>query len=239
MNLNLIRSKNETQDLLLSITKKCETLIDQTHRKGEETLEFKMTKPKELSRFSPLIQINWMIGLTDLKVLNSHYNKTKENNKLELYTDIFDELTFMELKDELEETFNLKEIAAEHLQADILGPHSIKLYKKLKSEKSSTDAYLILLANYVKSTFRDFESYLRIVICLDEDDIHLVLNQFISIFVTYEIPPGVYTTKEIIYTIAERRTLRIESNDVTMKTNSILSPFVMLKFNEKSFLINY
>ena len=45
MNLNMIRPKNETEDLLLSITKNCETLIKQTHTKPEETLEFKMNKP--------------------------------------------------------------------------------------------------------------------------------------------------------------------------------------------------
>ena len=47
MNLNMIIPKNETEDLLLSITKNCETLIDQTHRKAEETLEFIMVKPKK------------------------------------------------------------------------------------------------------------------------------------------------------------------------------------------------
>ena len=47
MNLNMIRPKNETEDLLLSITKNCKTLIEQTHRKAEETLEFKMNKSKE------------------------------------------------------------------------------------------------------------------------------------------------------------------------------------------------
>ena len=45
MNLNTIRPKNETEDLLLS-TKNCETLIEQTHRKAEETLEFKMFQSK-------------------------------------------------------------------------------------------------------------------------------------------------------------------------------------------------
>ena len=39
MNLNMIRPKTQTEDLLLSITKNCETLIEQTHRKAEETLE--------------------------------------------------------------------------------------------------------------------------------------------------------------------------------------------------------
>ena len=41
------RPKNETEDLLLSITKKCERLIKQTHTKPQETLEYKLTKPRE------------------------------------------------------------------------------------------------------------------------------------------------------------------------------------------------
>ena len=41
MNLNMIRPKNETEDLVLSVTKNCETLIEQTHKKPEETLELK------------------------------------------------------------------------------------------------------------------------------------------------------------------------------------------------------
>ena len=57
MNLNMIRPENETEDLLLSITENCETLIDQTHRNAEETLEFKLTKPKETFHFNPPIQI--------------------------------------------------------------------------------------------------------------------------------------------------------------------------------------
>ena len=35
------------KDLLLSVTKNCEMPIQQTHRKAEETLEFKKTKPRE------------------------------------------------------------------------------------------------------------------------------------------------------------------------------------------------
>ena len=47
MNLSMIRPKNETEDLLLSITKNCETLINQTLTKAQETLEFKIIKPKK------------------------------------------------------------------------------------------------------------------------------------------------------------------------------------------------
>ena len=49
MNLNMIRPKSEIEDILLSLTKNCEKLVDQTHRKPEETLEFKMLKPRNIS----------------------------------------------------------------------------------------------------------------------------------------------------------------------------------------------
>ena len=53
---------------LLSITKKCETLIQQTHRKAEETLEFKLTKLREIFHFNPVIQVkgDWMLRLISL-----------------------------------------------------------------------------------------------------------------------------------------------------------------------------
>ena len=57
MNLNKIRPKNETEGLLLSTTKNCETLIEQTHRKAEETLEFKMIQSKQTFHFKPSIPI--------------------------------------------------------------------------------------------------------------------------------------------------------------------------------------
>ena len=57
MNLIMIRVQNETEGLLLSIPKNYETLIEQTHTRPEETLEFKKTKPREAFHFNPPIQI--------------------------------------------------------------------------------------------------------------------------------------------------------------------------------------
>ena len=87
MHLNMIRPKNETEDLLLSITKNCETLIKQTHTKPEKTMEFKMIKPRETFHFNPPIESkeDWKIGLTSLEVDNSIFNITEENNEFELY----------------------------------------------------------------------------------------------------------------------------------------------------------
>ena len=72
---------------MLSNTKNCETLIEETHRKPEETLEFKNTKQRETFHFDPPIQIEGdrRLGLTDLEVDNSILNTTEENNEFELY----------------------------------------------------------------------------------------------------------------------------------------------------------
>ena len=130
MNLNMIRPKNEIEDLLLSITKNCETLIEQTHRKAEETLELKMIKSSETFHFSQPIQIqrDWMIGLTDLEVYNSFFNITGENNKFEIYRDTPTKFQFLDLKDELEEILGIPHFSREHLLDDETASRIIDKY---------------------------------------------------------------------------------------------------------------
>ena len=199
MNLNMIRPKSEIEDLLLSITTNCEKLVDQTHRKPEETLEFRMLKPRETFHFNPPIQTkgDWMLGLIDLEVYNSIFNITKENNQFELYTDTFDEFSFEDLKDELEEILNIPNIVDSHLEDETLAPLIIETYWKLRSDKSSHDGYIILLMAYARSPFREFEGYLKIVIGLEEDNIRLILKQYNEKFVTYELDPGNYTIEDL------------------------------------------
>ena len=82
----MIKPENETEDSLLSITKYCERLVHQTHRRTAETLEFKMIEPREIFYFKPPIQVkgDWMVGLVDIEVYNSIFNITEENNKFKL-----------------------------------------------------------------------------------------------------------------------------------------------------------
>ena len=195
----MIRPKNETEDLLLSITKNCETLIEQTHRKAEETLEFKMDKSRETFHFSQSIQIqgNWMIGLTHLEVYNSIFNITEENIKFEIYRDVPTKFRFLDLKDELEEILGIPHITQEHLLDDETASRIIDEYHKLSQEKKNSDGYTILLLNYSRSQFRDFETYLRIRVGLDEKDIQLILKEYNSQFITYELSPEIIQLKII------------------------------------------
>ena len=125
-----------------------------------------------------------MIGLTDVEVYSSVCNITEKNNQFEIYRDSSNKFRFTELKDELEEILNISHITAEHFQDEIIGPRIIDEYYTLSIEKVNSDGYMILLLGYSRSLFRDFESYLRIVVGLDEKDFQLILKQYNSHFIT-------------------------------------------------------
>ena len=250
MDLNMIRPKNQTEVLLLSITKNCETLIEQTHTKPQETLEFKMTKPREIFHFKPPIQIkgDWMIGLTDLEVYNSIFNITEENNKFELYK-FPDEktggVTYEKVRDEIEKDLDIEDITAADLQDDIIGPLIIEEYNEQVTKRMNDEQYMNILAIYTRSVFQDFESFLRTQIDLVEDDIKFVLDEYNSNFVTYELVPGIYTYRNIaetLYYILESEypssgsEILIRLDDITRKTKLVVrSGIIAIRFDEKSF----
>ena len=117
----------------------------------------------------------------------------------------------------------------------------------MRSEKSSTDGYITLLMDYAGSPFRDFESYLKIVVGRDENDIQLIIKQYQSNFVTYELSHDTYTIKDVseaVYTMGEYEgTLQIKYVDIAMKTKIILnrfgSTFGTLGFDEFFYFIGF
>ena len=250
MNLNMIRPKNETEDLLLSITENCETLIEQTHTKPEETLEFKMIKPRQTFHFKPPIQVkgDWMIGLTDLEVYNSIFNITEENNKFQLYK-FPDEkaggVTYEKVRDEIEKDLDIEDITAIDLQDDIIAPIIIEEYNEQVTKRMKDEQYMNILAIYTRSVFQDFESFLRTQIDLVEDDVKLVFDEHNSNFVTYKLEPGIYSYRDISealfyilqseYTSSDSEIL-IRLDNITRKTKLVVnSGIIAIRFDEKSF----
>ena len=250
MNLNMIRPKNETEDLLLSITKNCETLIKQTHRKPEETLEFKMTKSRETFHFNSPIQVkeDWMLGLVDLEVYNSIFNITEKNNKFDLYK-FPDEkvggVTYEKVRAEIEKDLDIEDITAEDSQDDIIGPIIIEEYEEQVTRRMNDEQYMKTLAFYTGSVFQDFESFLRTQIDLVEDDMKLVLDEYNSSFITCELDPGIYTFKDIseaLFNILQSdcpgdcNVIVIEYDDIKMKTKlDVKAGIIAIRFDEKSF----
>ena len=249
----MIRPKNETEELLLPITKNCQTLIEQTHRKAEETLEFKMVKPRETFHFKPPIQVkgDWMIGLTDLEVYNSVFNITEKNNKFELHK-FPDEksggISYIKVRDEIERALNISDITDVDLQDDIIAPIIIEEYKKQVTKRMEDGGYMNILAGYVSSVFQDFESFLRTEVDLVQDDVKLVLDEYNSSFITYELEPGIYSYRDLsdaLFYILQSEypssdsEILIRLDDITRKTKLVVrSGIIAIRFDENSFFTN-
>ena len=141
-----------------------------------------------------------MIGLTDLEAYNSIVNITEENNKFEIYK-FPDEkaggISHTKVRDEIENDLDIEDITATGLQDDILAPIIIDKYKEQVTKRMNDEQYMIILALYTNSVFQDFESFLRTQIDLIEDDIKLVLDEYSSSFITYELEPSNYSYREI------------------------------------------
>ena len=209
-----------------------------------------MIKPKETFHFKPSIQIqgDWMIGLTDLEVYNSIFNITEENNKFELYK-FPDEkaggVTYEKVRDEIEKDLDIEDITAEDLQDDIIGPIIIEEYEEHVTKRMNDEQYMNILAIYTSSVFQDFESFLRTQIDLVEDDIKLVLDEYNSSFITYELEPVIYSYKEIseaLFYILQSEypqsdsEILIRLDDITRKTKLVVnSGIIAIRFDEKSF----
>ena len=212
-----------------------------------------MTKPRETFHFKPPIQIkgDWMIGLTDLEVYDSIPNITEENNKFELYK-FPDEkaggVSYEKVRDEIEKDLDIEDITAEDLQDDIIGPIIIEEYKKQVTKRMNDEQYMNILARYTSSVFQDFESFLRTQIDLIEDDVKLVLDEYNSSFITYELEPGIYTFKDISEALLNilqieypgpGNVIDIEYDDITMKTKLVVRyGIIAIRFDEKSFFSN-
>ena len=149
MNLNMIRPKNETEDLLISITKVWETLIEQTHRKAEETFEFKTIRSKETFHFVPpfLLREDWMLGLLDLKVYSSVFNKTEEFTKFNLYilpVQKSGSVSYEKARDEIEKDLDFSDITATDLQDEIVAPIFIKEFREQVTKRMKDFGYMTI-----------------------------------------------------------------------------------------------
>ena len=87
----------------------------------------------------------------------------------------------------------------------------------------------MLLMGYARYAFRDYESYLRNVVGLVEDDIQLILIQYTLNFVTYELSPGIYSIEEnsnTFHTLDDHEaTLKVLYDVISLKTKLISTRF--------------
>ena len=189
-----------------------------------------------------------MFGLTDIELYNPIFNTTEEIIKYELYKlpeDKIGGITYTKIRDEIERDLDISDITDTDLQDVLIGPIIIEQYKKPVAKRMKEDNYMYILSGYSSSIFQDFESYLRTEVDLVENDVRLVLDEYNSSFITYEISPGIYTFKDISEVLlnflqseykGDFNKIVIEFDDITRKTKLDVRPrIIAIGFDEKSF----
>ena len=87
MDLSKFVTYDKKESLLLNIAKSNQEIVENTHSKPKETLEFKMNKHKESFSFDIPLELpeQWMIRVTSLEVYNTVYNIIEKYNKLKMF----------------------------------------------------------------------------------------------------------------------------------------------------------
>ena len=161
MDLSTFVTYDKKESLLLSFAKSNQEIVENTHSKPQETLEFKMTKQKESFSFDVplLLPEKWMMGVTSLEVYNTVYNITEKNNKLQI---ILNDQQLKELK--LDSGLIL---FVEDLYVTYFGkPYTLSEYNEFveKANKLITNSY----SKKNKLTRIDFDYLTKIVKSLNE-----------------------------------------------------------------------
>ena len=181
---------------------------------------------------------------------NFIFNITEENNKFELYK-FPDEkaggVTYEKVRDEVEKDLDISDTTATNLQDDLIAPIIIKEYREQVTKRMKDEQYMNILAIFTSSVFQDFDSFLRTQIDLIEDDDKLVLDEYNSSFITYELEPGIYSYREIseaLFYILQSEypqsdsEILISLDNITKKTKLFVnSGIIAIRFDEKSFLV--
>ena len=140
---------------------------------------------------------------------------------------------------------DFSDVTARDLEDDIIGPIIIEEYRNQVTKRMKDDKYMDILGVYVSSVFQGFESYFRREADSVKVDINLVLDEYNSSFITRELEPGIYTSKDISEAILKilqpendgyRNAIDIEYIDIAMKTKlDVRAGIIAISFDEQSF----
>ena len=184
MHHECIRVEIDSEALLLSITKNCEKLIKQTHRKPQETPDFKLTQTRKTCSFKTVL----ILVLTLDDCINK-FRSTQLQKKIINCTFIQIFLMSFHLQNWkmilqrflVSQFFFLPKL----LQHEVVGRRIIKAYEKLGSKKLGTDGYITFLLGCARSSIQDFESWLKNTVGLDERGFHIIWEQKNSSLITH------------------------------------------------------
>ena len=229
MDLSNFVTYDKKESLLLSIAKSNLDIVENTHSKPQETLEFKMNKQKESFSFDIPLDLpeQWMMGVTSLEVYNTVYNNNEKNNKFKIL-----------LKDEQLKSLNVDTqlvMNVEYLYriCDMQSTSGIE-----KNNNFFVDSY----SKNKKLIKKDFDQLKKVSIQINQNikDKTIIIPEFgiENDFVEIELTPGVYELVDINKIVKQKLSdsdfefeFNIEADTISMK--SVLTTSNPIYFNSK------
>ena len=229
-------------ELLLSIKKHTDTLIEQTRTKPQETLEFKMNKQMQTFSFNPPINLfeedKLLLAVSSFECTISVFNITNENNSFSIIIPGHYETEFAEqFIDDLNKLLELKSLEL-HVEEVRKRGDIIKMGdKEYKLSDFDNHKYEIIekLKKVRYNDLKDLVYRMR----LSYDGIMDILDlKYIPTKRTgYSLNPGIYEVVDLINTLKQSLPNNVKVNitidDIRLKSNLKINQTLI--FTEKFF----
>ena len=229
MDLSNFVTYDKKESLLLSIAKSNQEIVENTHSKPQETLEYKMNKQKESFTFDIPLDLpeQWMMGVTSLEVYNTVYNITEKNNKLKIL-----------LKDEQLKSLNVDT----QLVMNVEYLYKISDMQSISGMEKINNFIVDSYSKNKKLIKKDFDKLKKIINQNNQNikDKTIIIPEFgiENDFVEIELPPGVYELVDINRIMKQKLSdsdfefeFNIEADTISMK--SVLTTSNPIYFNSK------
>ena len=229
-------------ELLLLTKKDTDTLIEQTKRKPQETLEFKMNKQMQTFSFNPPINLveegKWLLAVNSFECTNSVFNINNENNSFSIiipghYQNKSDE----KIIDDLKRLWELKSLELHVAEVRKRG-NKIKIGDNdYKLSDFDTQKYEIL-EELRQVNYNDLEDLVyRMQLTYDEIIDILDLKYIPTKRMGYSLNTGIYEVVDLKntlqYILPDNVEINITIDDIRLKSN--IKSNQTLLFTNKSF----
>ena len=229
-------------ELLLSIKKHTDTLIEQTKTKPQETLEFKMNKQTQTFSFNPPLNLleegKWLIAVSSFECTNSVLNITNENNSFSIIIPGHYETEFAEKPiDKLNKLLELRSLELHVAEVRRRG-NKIKIGDNTYKLSDFDNQKKRILEELKNDKYKDLEDLVYRMQLTYDENIDVLDMKYISTKRTgYSLNPGIYEVVDLNntlkYILPYDVKVTITIDDIRLKSN--LKTNQTLIFTEKSF----
>ena len=229
-------------ELLLLIKKHTDTLIENTRKRPQGTLEFKMNKQMQMFSFNPPINLleegKWLLAVSSFECTNSVFNITNENNSFSIIIPGHYETEFAEqIIHDLNKLLELKSLAL-HVEEVRKKGNIIKIEDKEYKLSDFDNQKNEIFEELKKVGYNDLKDLVyRMRLSYDEIMDILDLKYIPTKRTGYSLNPGIYEVVDLNntlkYILPDNVKVNITIDDIRLKSNLKINQTLI--FTEKSF----